>query len=147
MATTLSTWLAAVRTTIAALVPTTATPSATFTVAPGLLSLAQEAEVADRMFEVAAVDGGGVDNYMNAALVGYLRPFEVRVRYDHLADEEDAQTRVLEDELKIANALITRANWTANVQHVSYGGARREVTAPQFSIMTLTFEAACLESL
>lgn len=145
MATTLSTYLANIRTTIAALTPTTA--GASFVDSDGLLGIDGEAPIADRLFSVAVVDGGLLDGYMNASLAAYMHTVEVAVRYDRGADRDAGLARVLEDELKIKNAMIDGANWTANVQHVAYSGTRREPAEQQFEILRLTFEATCLESL
>lgn len=148
MATNLTTYLGTVRTTISGLTPVTQSPSSAFTLTSGLLGIDAEPQVFDRAFEVTTVDGGAHGPYMDASTVEWVQPYEVRVVYDKLANEQAGQDRILEDALRIRNALVQRANWgSASVQLVTYEGERRDPTLPGFEIYTLSFTVSVLETL
>ena len=142
---TLSDYLAHVRTTVAALAPDV--PGSDFVEASGSLLFSEEPQVADRLFEVTA-GFAEVGPYMDRALVERLAPVELRVRYDHAGDRTAGEARIADDALQLAGTLVQRHHYgSARVRLVRFVGQRRESISSHVEDLVLSFEVSCLESL
>jgi hypothetical protein len=148
MATTLGSFLSRARTLITALRPQTGTTR--FRSVDGLLPLESEPVVSDRLFHVVTTEGGELGPLMDAALVEYVTPIEIRVRYDHKGSALTGLDRVLEDAASIRGKLLQRPSWgAARVQLVTFTGMSREPSpsGSHFEDLVLGFVVHAIEDL
>lgn len=139
--------LAKARTVIAALTPTTATPTSAYTDSTGDLPLADEPPVAsDRVFAVCAGDSLDLGPVFGTGYEEHVRTMEVRVRYANrgatdtaAADLDATEDRMAEDADQIAKALTTTSNLDSGTRIVEFAGAAIDRTDPDFPALTLTF--------
>jgi hypothetical protein len=147
MATTLGSFLARARTTIAALRPQSLVSR--FKAVDGLLPLSDSPAVSDRLFHVVALPGGELGPFMDAALYELVTPIEVRVRYDHKGAANAGLSRVLEDQALLIGKLLQRPTWgDPKVQLVSLTDVSREpLPGSHFEDLVLGFSVSHIEDL
>ena len=148
--------LAQARTVILALTPTTATPTAAFSAADGLLPLDAEPPVAsDRVFEVAPTGGHALGPRWGDSYEEHVADFAVEIRYDAGRGATDASARnlataadrIAEDADQIAKAITTRANYASGTQIVVLSGSTVDRGDPEFPKIVLTFRCTYLVAL
>ncbi len=134
--------LAAVRSVVAQLAPTSTTGSEAFTIIDGMLSIEREPGIADRTFEVRAAGVPEPTDHLAPDECEFKAPFVILVRYDANRDLADIDDRMAEDAEQITIAVEADAARASHVRIIQKTNSPADSASESgdFVLRTLTFD-------